>query len=135
MKPIPFITLLLPPFLLLAACGNNTTMSQSVESTLKNIASQYIEAEYKGDKELLMRVTREEARKSVEEDQLSIFKDQHLDQIINTKITKISDSEYDLVVTVSSSPKEKEQPTNYFENLTITKQNEEWLITKVTRDK
>ncbi|AIG24927.1 hypothetical protein EGH10_08775 [Brevibacillus laterosporus] len=133
MKLIPFITLLLS-FLLLAACGNQSTMNQNVESTLKNLAVQYIEAEYKGDKELLMKVTGEEAKKDVEEDHLNIFKDQHLDHIVDTKIEKISDTEYSLVVTVSSSPKENEQPTNYTENLTMTKYNEEWLITKVTRE-
>ncbi|WP_181023646.1 hypothetical protein [Brevibacillus laterosporus] len=48
MKLTPFNTVLLS-FLLLAACGNQSTMSQNVDSTLKNLAVQYIEAEYKGD--------------------------------------------------------------------------------------
>ncbi|PPA82767.1 hypothetical protein C4A76_21155 [Brevibacillus laterosporus] len=81
-----------------------------------------------------MKVTDEEAKKAVEEDQLTIFKDQRLDHIVDTKVEKISDTEYNLVVTVSSSPKENEQPTNYTENLTITKHNEEWFITKVARE-
>jgi hypothetical protein len=122
-------------FLTITACSSNAaSISQDLENMLKNMTTQYIQAEYAGNKEVLLDLTEGEAKKAVEENQLDIFKGQKLEKIVEMKITKISDIEYQVIATVSSAVTEKDQLTNYFENLTISKVNNEWLITKINRD-
>ncbi|KZE42851.1 hypothetical protein AV540_25410 [Brevibacillus parabrevis] len=134
MQKIQFIVINLLLLFVLCACSNSSEDNQNIEAKLTGIAAQYIEAEYAGNKDVLLNITTGDAKKAVEEGQLDIFNNQHLDKIVDTKVNKISDEEYHLVITVSSSPSVQEQATNYFENVTLTKTNNTWLISKVDRD-
>lgn len=120
-------------FFVLSACSN-VQDNETVEETILNIATQYIEAEYSGNREVLLRLTAGDARKAVESGELDVFHNQYLDKIVEAKVNKISDDQYSVVVTVSASPTEQEQTTHYFENITISKRNDTWFITKVDRD-
>jgi len=110
-------------------------ISSSIEKELKRITTQYIKAEYDGDINTLLTITREDALNTVKSGELQIFQSHKLDKIVSFNIarTKLLNT-YLMIATVSSYEPNAAVPTIYYEHLWFKDFNNKWFIIKIERD-
>jgi len=100
-----------------------------------NLVTKFIMAEYSGDIDTLLSITKDEANVAVRNGELNIFKSHKLDRIVSTTIVPIeSPKSIKLIVAVNSQGPGRKVPTVYYEHLQIRKFNDKWFIIKIERD-
>ncbi len=101
----------------------------------KNIVTSFIMAEYSGDIDTLLSITKEDANVDVRNGELNIFKSYKLDRIISTTIVPMeSPNSFMLIVAVNSQGPGAKVLTVSYEHLQMRKFNNKWFVVKFERD-
>lgn len=108
----------------------NSLRNSEIQEELKNMSMQFIAAEYEGDREKLLEITRKDAKKAVENGELDIFKSHKLDGIVYFNfVERENPDEYLVIVAVAPI-----NETIYYEHLIFNRFDGDWLITQIERD-
>ncbi|NYE58612.1 hypothetical protein [Carboxydothermus ferrireducens] len=106
-----------------------------LEKNLKELATRYILAKYKGDENTLLKITKENAYKEVISGELKLFKEHKFEKIVSFKFQKSNiKEEKEIIVAVSSIAPGAPTSTIYYERICFKKIGDKWFITKVLRD-
>ena len=101
----------------------------------KNTVTRFIMAEYSGDIDTLLSITKDDANIAVRNGELNRLKSHKLDRIVSaTVIPTGSPESFMLIVAVSSQDPGGKVPTIYYEHLQMRKFNDKWFIVKIERD-
>ena len=107
----------------------------NIQESLREIVIRYVNAEYSGDNEELITLTKEAAQEAVKSGELSIFKNHKLNGISSIYFEKQKESTfYRIKVTVSSTVEDSTIPSQYYEHILFKNYGNKWYIVKVERD-
>lgn len=108
---------------------------KDLEKDLKEMATKYIVAKYKGDEKTLLKITKGDAYKEVVSGELKLFKKHKFEKIVSYKFLKSNiKEEQEIIVAVSSVSPGAPTSTIYYEHICFQKIGDKWFITKVLRD-
>lgn len=103
------------------------------EETIKKLVTDYIRAEYAGDRKRLLEITTGESRREIENGELAGFIQQKLENIVSIRVSRITEEEVFVVAVVSSVTDPKFSASNYQEEMQILKTSGNWYINQVQR--